>query len=293
MSTASHAKLALDTPVSGVLRVLINRPEKRNAIDHDVRAQLIEVFSGLTGTSAYRSVVLGGVGGHFSAGGDLPSMVGLDEAAAHARMRHIAGLCRLVEATSIPVVTAMEGFSAGACVGLALLGDHIVVGPDTKILFPFLKLGLVPDWGLLYTLPRRVGYRIARQVLLSGATLSGPEATAIGLADECATLAAGTSAGTGMGAGAGVDMGVGVGAGARSVMALALARAAELAALPASAYACLKRRLTRPSGAFEEELEREEQDQAGLLQSADFREGYAAFAEKRLPNFVRRAGDPP
>jgi 2-(1,2-epoxy-1,2-dihydrophenyl)acetyl-CoA isomerase len=289
MSARTHSKLAVDSPLPGVLRVLINRPEKRNAIDHDVREQLTAVFSGLGGagaaattmTTPYRSVVLGGVGGHFSAGGDLPSMVGLDDDAARARMRHIARLCCLVEATRIPVVTAMQGFSAGACVGLALLGDHVVVGPDTKILFPFLKLALVPDWGLLYTLPRRVGYRAARRMLLSGATLTGPEAAAIGVADDCA--------GTGTDAGAGTGTGTDAGA----VMALALARAAELAALPQSAYACLKHRLTRPSRSFEEELAREEEDQAGLLQGADFREGYAAFVEKRVPDFVARAGEPP
>jgi len=279
MKDRTYAKLAVDSPVPGVLRVLIDRPEKRNAIDHEVREQLATVFSGLRDANAaaagrlapYRSVLLGGVGGHFSAGGDLPSMVGLDEDAARSRMRHIAQLCRLVAATRIPIVTAMQGFSAGACVGLALLGDHVVVGPGTKILFPFLRLALVPDWGLLYTLPRRVGYRAARRLLLSGATVSGTEAVTLGLADDCADADTGADA----------------------VMTLALARAAELAALPQAAFACLKRRLTRPSHSFEEELAREEEDQAGLLQGADFREGYAAFAEKRLPDFVGRTGEPP
>ena len=94
-----------------------------------------------------RALVFGGVGGVFSAGGDLPSMVGIDAAAARARMQHIGVLCKLVAGARVPVVSAMEGFSAGAVVGLALLGDHIVAGPGTKVLFPFLKLGLAPDWG--------------------------------------------------------------------------------------------------------------------------------------------------
>jgi 2-(1,2-epoxy-1,2-dihydrophenyl)acetyl-CoA isomerase len=155
----------------------------------------------------------------------------------------------------------MQGFSAGACVGLALLGDHIVVGPSTRILFPFMRLGLVPDWGMLYTLPQRIGSPAARRLLTSRDPVCGALAVELGLADELA------------------DDG--------EVMKAAVHRASLLAALPGAAFARMKRRLTRPSHSLEEELEREENDQSELLLGEDFREGYAAFMEKREPDFVR------
>jgi enoyl-CoA hydratase/carnithine racemase len=255
----SFSKLSIDRPARHVLRVRINRPEKRNAIDHDVRQQLTETLNWLRAEDEIRAIVMGGVGGHFSAGGDLPSMVDLNATDARGRMRHIAALCHLLHGSTLPIVTAMEGFCAGACVGLALLGDHIVVGASTKILFPFMKLGLVPDWGLLHTLPRRVGLPAARRILVSGETLGGPTAISLALADDI--VADG------------------------EVMATAVRRAEEYSALPRGAFARMKSRLNTPSASLHEELLREEEDQAALLLGAEFREGYAAFVEKRSADF--------
>ncbi|MDB5969672.1 MAG: uncharacterized protein JWQ90_2122 [Hydrocarboniphaga sp.] len=260
----STDKILVDRPAPQVVRLLINRPDKRNAIDYDVRQQLIEALTRQLADGETRALVLGGVGGNFSAGGDVPSMVGLSAAQARERMRHVAGLCRLVGDAGIPVVTAMEGVSAGACIGLALLGDYIVVGDGTKILFPFMKLGLVPDWGSLQTLPRRVGLPAARRLMTLGQSVSGAESQRLGLADELV-----------------VDV---------QVMDTAVRRASELAALPQAAFARMKQRLNAPSATFDEELQREEDDQASLLLGEDFREGYAAFTEKRTADFVRRAG---
>jgi 2-(1,2-epoxy-1,2-dihydrophenyl)acetyl-CoA isomerase len=124
-----------------------------------------------------------------------------------------------------------------------------------------MRLGLVPDWGLPYTLPRRVGLPAARRLLTSQDPVSGARALELGLADELAEDA--------------------------EVMTAAVHRASLLAALPAAAFAHLKRRLTRISGSLEEELEREENDQSELLRGEDFSEGYAAFVDKRQPDFVR------
>jgi 2-(1,2-epoxy-1,2-dihydrophenyl)acetyl-CoA isomerase len=191
-------------------------------------------------------------------------MAGLSEEGARARMQHIHVLCQLVAGARIPVVSAMEGFSAGAVVGLALLGDHIVAGPGTKVLFPFLKLGLVPDWGQLLTLPRRVGIANARRILTSGETLGGEEVHRIGLADQLVPDA--------------------------QVMQVAIAKASELAALPQDAFARMKSRLNNVSASLADELAREEGDQAVCLLGGEFAEGYAAFAEKRKPDFINLPG---
>lgn len=254
----------VDRPAPHVARLLINRPDKRNAIDFDVRQQLTDALHDLLADDSVRALVFGGVGGVFSAGGDVPSMVGLSEAQARARMQHIAALCRLVAHAGIPVVTAIEGFGAGAAVGLALLGDHIVVADGTKILFPFLKLGLVPDWCQMLTLPRRVGPAVARRIFTSGETVGGPEALAIGLADE---LAPGADA-----------------------MPVAVARAAKWALLPKGAFARMKARLNHPSLSIDEELVREENDQAAALLGPEFAEGHEAFRDKRSADFIGVTG---
>jgi 2-(1,2-epoxy-1,2-dihydrophenyl)acetyl-CoA isomerase len=260
MTGAPVEKLLIDEPAPQVLRLRIHRPEKRNAIDFDVREQLWAALADLAASPGrYRAIVIGGSGEHFSAGGDLPSMAGLAEAEARARMRHIARVCRQVHELELPVVTAMQGFCAGGCVGLALLGDHIVVGPSTRILFPFMRLGLVPDWGLPYTLPERVGLPAARRLLTSRDPVLAAEALKIGLADEFAEDG--------------------------ELMAAAVHRAGVLADLPSGAFARLKRRLMLRSRSLGEALEREENDQSELLQGRDFREGYAAFRDQREPHF--------
>lgn len=261
---SSGSVVLIDRPAPHVLRLLINRPDKRNAIDHDVRQALVDALTVLAGDGQTRALVLGGVGGAFSAGGDLPSMVDLSEAEARTRMQHVHALCSLVAGTGVPVVSAVEGFAAGAAVGLALLGDHIVVGDGAKLLFPFLKLGLTPDWGQLLTLPRRIGLVATRRVLTAGVAVTGPEALRIGLAD---TLVADAE-----------------------VMAAAVKRASELALLPLDALARMKDRLNRVSGSLAEELSREENDQVVCLLSDDFREGYDAFMNKRTADFIGEPG---
>jgi 2-(1,2-epoxy-1,2-dihydrophenyl)acetyl-CoA isomerase len=254
----------LDRPAPDVARLLINRPDKRNAIDHAVRQELTAAITSIGDDASVRALVFGGTSGVFSAGGDVPSMLGLDEAAARARMQHIAVLCRMVAALRIPVVSAVEGIGAGAAVGLALLGDHIVVGEGTRILFPFLKLGLVPDWGQMLTLPRRVGVREARRILTAGEPVRGEEAHRIGLADAMVAD--------------------------EQVMACAIAKASELAQLPMGAFARMKDRLTRVSSSLDAELQREEDDQALSLTGDEFREGYDAFRNKRAADFIGMPG---
>lgn len=250
----------LDRPGSGVARLLINRPEKRNAIDYAVRCAMTDHLTTLAGDGETRALVLGGVGGMFSAGGDLPSMSGLDENGARDRMRHIHRLCRQIASAPFPVVSAIEGVAAGGAVGMALLGDHIVVERGARVLFPFLALGLAPDWGQLHTLPKRIGLPAARRVLLAGKPLDGADAFDLGLADELAD--AGTA------------------------MDVALAAAIRFAALPIDAFLRTRARLNGPENALDEEFQREEQDQAICLLGREFAEGYAAFAEKRRPDFT-------
>lgn len=260
----SDAVVLMDRPAPHVARLRINRPDKRNAIDFDVREQLTQQLGELLNDRTTRALVIGGVGGVFSSGGDVPSMQGLTEVQARERMQHVHVLCRLVANARFPVVSAMEGFTAGAVVGLALLGDRMVGGPGTRVMFPFLRLGLVPDWGQLLTLPRRVGIGHARRLLTCGKTLDGEEAYRLGLLDLLVPD--------------------------EQVMDTAVREASELALLPQEAFSRMKQRLNEVSGSLAEELAREESDQAVCLTGNEFKEGFAAFSEKRAPDFLGQGG---
>ncbi|MDP3403463.1 MAG: enoyl-CoA hydratase/isomerase family protein [Brevundimonas sp.] len=259
--SAADPRILVDRPAEHVVRIRFNRPSKRNAIDQATRLALLEAVTDVLSDQSTRAVVLGGVGGVFSAGGDLPSMAGLTPDGARARMAEIHSICRLWAAAPLPIVSAMEGVAAGASVGLALLGDYVVAGPSSRVLVPFIKLGLTPDWGLMATLPRRIGLAAARRVMLAGGTFNGAEALAAGLVDElCEDDTA--------------------------VMDRAIAQASTFAALPREAAARIKLRLSGGPEALEAVLAAEMEDQIACLTHPEFVEGWAAQMERRPADFL-------
>lgn len=259
---ANAAPILIDFPTDQVCRIRINRPKKLNAVNYEVREAMILALPSILNDRSVRALVLGGVDGNLSAGGDVPSMEGLSEAEARARLQHIHKLCHMIWYADMPVLTAAEGIAAGGAVGLSLLGDYIYAGASTKILVPFLKLGLVPDWGMMRSLPLRIGLPRARRLILERATLKGPEALDIGLVDFCVAD--------------------------DDVMLATLERAAKLAELPREATATVKDRLRDQVG-FEHDLANEERDQVAGLTGAEFAEGFAAYTQKRKANFLKDA----
>ncbi|MCP5150252.1 MAG: enoyl-CoA hydratase/isomerase family protein [Ectothiorhodospiraceae bacterium] len=243
----------------GVLRVAIDRPEKRNPMSPSVRDGLLAALEPALGDDAVRAVVLGSQGGFFCAGGDIESMRDLDGGVARRRMQGHHRLVRLLAACEKPVVAAVEGYAVGAGAGLALLADTIVLGAGATIGFPFFRVGLVPDLGLLYNLPRRVGPARARQLLLRAQMVKGEAALAMGLADELAED------------------------GAVEQRALEIAR--ELARMPPGAFGLAKRQLALAPPDLDTALELETTAQSIAFLGAEFAEGRAAFLEKRKPRF--------
>src|SRR5690606_27786959 len=177
-----------------------------------------------------------------------------------ARMQSGHPFVRLLYESEKPVVAAVEGPAVGAGAGLALLCDAIVMGEGATIGFPFFRIGLVPDWGILHTLPRRVGAGRARQLLLHARVVKGREAYDWGLADFL------------------VPDG--------EVLAEAERQARSLAAQPRQAFALVKRQLNRQPAALEDTLEWEALAQPLSFKTADHQEGRAAFLEKRRPDFT-------
>lgn len=242
-----------------IARVAINRPDKRNALNAEVRLSLIEAFTDLLTDDDVHAVVIGSEGGYFCAGGDIDSMAGLDARAGRARMKQNHRIVRLLAESEKPIIAAVEGYAVGAGAGLALMADTIVLGEGATIGFPFFHVGLIPDYGILHTLPRRVGDARARQILLYARMIKGQAAVEIGLADELSPD------------------------GATEDKALELA--GKLASMPPYAFALARRQLGTAPVSLETALEMEAMGQAGCFSTADFDEGRAAFLEKRKPVF--------
>lgn len=246
-----------EVAADGVATVTLNLPTKRNALTLDLRDALVAALTGLDETC--RAVVLTGAGGAFSAGGDLSSMRAGDPLGARRRLEAAHRIARLLALGPRPVVAAVEGAAFGAGFSLALLADHVVADATAKFCAPFNRVGLMPDFGMLWSLPLRIGLGRARDLMLLGDVIEAEEAARIGLVDRLVAPGA--------------------------ALAEARSRAARLAGGAPVATALTKAALAR---GLEAVLAEELTGQVLLMSTADHEEGRAAFFEKRTPRFVGR-----
>src|SRR5882757_7169857 len=143
--------------------ITLDVPTRRNALSMALRSALIAAIEKVEQQPEIRAVVLTGAGGNFSAGADIRDMDARDFASGRDRFRISHRLVRLVIESSKPFIAAVEGWAVGAGFGLALCCDSIVAAEDARFMAGFGKIGLVPDFALLHTLPRRIGEGRARQ----------------------------------------------------------------------------------------------------------------------------------
>ncbi len=251
--------LTVETVADGVRRIGLNRTDKRNALNPDLRGALIENLETAADDETVHAIVIAGNGGHFCGGGDIDSMEGLTTQSGRMRMKINHRMVRVLAELEKPVIAAVSGYAVGAGAGIALLADTVVMGQGATIGFPFFRVGLVPDYGIFFSLPRRVGVARARQILLYARMVKGKDAYDMGLADEL------------------VDD--------DEVEARAVVRAQELAAMPPHAFSIAKRQLGLWPTSLEGALEMEAMAQAACFSTSEFAEGRAAFREKRAPMF--------
>jgi len=241
-----------------VQTITLNRPDKLNAFTPSVHAALHAALEEARDPTV-RAVVITGAGRGFSAGQDLNAFGDSGDVAAMLRATYHVNVVA-IRSLEKPVLAAVNGVCAGAGLSLACACD-IRLASDAAFFVPgFVGIGLIPDSGGTYFLQRLLGTARAFEWMTSNRRLTSAEAHEWGLVSEVIE--------------------------AESFAQRVAERAAELAGAPTRAIALTKRLYDQAaSSTLEEQLEREAEAQAEAAQSADFREGVAAFAEKREARF--------
>lgn len=163
----------------------LNRPDRKNAVGLEMRKFLRQLLTQIDRDPGIRVLILCGSGGSFCAGGDIRDMqsLGSDGEAARRRMRETGELAVTLSALDIPVIAAVDGPAYGAGFGMALAADFVLATPTARFCASFGRLGLVPDFALHHSLPRRVGIARAKEIIFSAREIAADEALRIGLAD--------------------------------------------------------------------------------------------------------------
>ncbi|MFZ6004921.1 MAG: enoyl-CoA hydratase/isomerase family protein [Actinomycetota bacterium] len=248
----------------GVMTITFDRPEKKNAISHQMWDELHELASQLVGSTEDRCVILTGAGGSFCSGADL-SGEGAGAEATHqlANMRRINAVVQAFHELPQPTIAKVTGVAAGVGMSLALGCDVVVASEEARFSAIFAKRGLSLDGGMSWLLPRLVGLHRAKELALFGDVISADEALRLGILNRVVP--------------------------AGEVDAVVADLATRLAAGPPIALAMTKRMLNRAfEQSFEQSLDDEARCQTVNFGTQDTIEAISAFLQKREPRFNGR-----
>lgn len=245
-----------------VIQLTLNAPHNRNSLQSaGVYEGLMAGLEQLEQDDGLRAAVITGAGGAFCSGGDLRQLSEGGETRVRAGMTRNAWLYRRIALSDKLIVAAVDGPAYGAGLGLATACDVVVAGQSAVFCCAFTRVGAMPDAALFWSLPARVGVTRARRLMLWAPEVKGAEAAAMGLADE--HVADG------------------------SALPLAQELAERIARGPVRALGRIKAGLRQAPMSIEQALSFQLDNAPGLFDSADFKEGAAAFFEKRRPHFGR------
>ncbi len=248
------AGLIVERPADGVVVVTLNRPQRLNALDDALLTEILpDTFRDLDRDPEVRAVVVTGAGGAFSSGADLDSSGFTQPTASDAErfVRRTHATPVLVRRLRKPTIAAVEGAAVGAGFGLALACDMRFASPTVRMGAPFVAMGIVPDYGVSYFLPRVVGTAHALDILFSGRLVEAEEALRLGLVSRITARP----------------------------REEAIEMASVLAGLPAHAIESTRSNVYRAMelGLEAEILEQEPRSQAVALRGAEFPERFAAW----------------
>lgn len=247
---------------SGIARLTLNRPEVKNALNTQMRAEILHAVKAAERDA--RVLVLTGAGDAFCSGQDLADRGNAANLDLERTLRdeYVPMLMALFDC-AIPTISAVNGAAAGAGANLALAADVVIAAESAVFLQAFTRIGLIPDAGGTYWLPRQVGFAKAMGAALFAEPVSARQAADWGMIWDVVPDA--------------------------DFAAHITARASHLATGPTQTYGLVKQALRQSFGnSLEEQLTLEAQLQGQAGKSRDFKEGVVAFLEKRTPNFQGR-----
>jgi 2-(1,2-epoxy-1,2-dihydrophenyl)acetyl-CoA isomerase len=261
MSDASAPAVRLEVR-EHVAHLTLTRADAANTMNLQFGREFVAAASAIRKDSNVRAVLLRGEGKNFCFGGDLRGMIAAG-GDVNAYLTELttdlhAGLMHLARANA-PVIAAVQGSAAGAGLGLVLAADLAIAGKSAKFTAAYTAVGLTPDAGTTFLLPRAVGYKRAMELFITNRVLDAPLALEWGLINQIVEDA--------------------------ELADTASALAARLAAGPAGAYGTVKRLLAEAEPGWEAQLAREGRTIAARAETAEGREGIGAFLEKRKPKF--------
>lgn len=240
-----------------ILRIQLNRPERKNAMTSAMYITLADLLNNAAKDDQIRVVLWHGAGDSFSAGNDIQDFLKNPPGAGESPQ------ARLIQALihfDKPIVAAVQGAAIGGGTTMLTHCDFVFAGESTKFQMPFINLAVVPEFGSSYTVPARIGYVRAAELILLGLPFNAKRAAELGLVTRVLTD--------------------------EDLLATATQTACDLAKKPPAALQACKR-LMRSS--TREELERavklENQEFSARVRSAEAKEAFTAFIEKRKPNF--------
>lgn len=257
-----YATITLER-ADAVATITLNRPDARNALDLAMRRELAAALDEVEADQTARVLVVKGAGGNFCAGGDVRVMKQAEHPAASVRER-LEALNRLVVRLfefPRPTIAMVDGFAVGAGCNLALACDVIVASDRARFGEVFAKIGLVPDGGGSWLLPRLVGLARAKQLIFTAEIIDAAEADRLGLVNRVVPAA--------------------------ELADATRALADRIAAGPPLALRLAKQIVTRAATSdLRAALEQEAFAQSITAGSRDHQEGLRAFFEKRPPRFT-------
>ena len=246
-----------------VYTITLNDPARRNPLSEGLASGLRSAINEVGRDVRIRCVLLTGKGRGFCAGGDLESLDTLSAAQVTRFMADSQSIAQAISALPVPVVVAVNGAAAGAGFSVAVSGDVLLAARSASFFPAFARVGAIPDLGLIHTLHRSIGLHRTSDILLRGKPIDAPTAEALGLVSEVVPD--------------------------EELATRAFTVARELAAGPTVALGLTKKLIRlAATGSLESFFVSESAAQGVAFSTADFREGVAAFRQRREPKFEGR-----